>query len=461
MKKILILLILAAGLNACQDNTFVDFDFTGGYFPNQYSVKVFDLANASDTTHSFIVPIVMGGVYKNTQERIFNFEIAPELCNKALFESTKDTISLLPSTHYTLSSANQIIIPAGKLNGSIEVKLTDAFFNDPLASKLHYVIPIRIISVTGLDSVLRGKSSLNNPDVRVASQWSILPKDYIMISVKYISQYQGNYFHRGVSVVKDPTEKIIENTIYNQNTEIWNLLPKGQNMVYVNGARNSKFLSGNAQINLNINSSGSILITDAAGTSIGTGQFIKDGEVIGSIIRNKMVLAYKYSVQYTAPTPENPVKTVDDNDSKINYSGSWSSNSDALFYGGTRHYSNSGSFVYTFTGDGVALYWKTGPTYGAFDVYLDDMTVPVKVDVSTVTPTMLYKQKLYEVSGLPLKSHTIKVVIKNSKNTYFDYLTYNVTQVIIPSGAYTYEANDTIVVKDRIFPVDTFTPLVY
>jgi len=178
-------------------------------------------------------------------------------------------------------------------------------------------------------------------------------------------------------------------------------------------------------------------------------------------IKDLIVLSYNYPVQYTAPTPENPIKTIDDTDPQINYSGAWTANSDASFYGGTRHYSNSGSFTYTFTGDGISLYWKTGPTYGAFDVYLDDMSVPVSLNVSTVTSTALYKQKLYEVTGLPFKSHTIKVVIKNSKNTYFDYLVYTIPQVIIPSGSYTFQANDTLVVKGKVFPVESLTPLIY
>lgn len=462
MKKILIILTITVGLIACQENTFVDFDFTASYFPDQYPVKVFDLANsANDSTHSFQIPIIMGGVYENTQDRIINIEIAPELCTKALFESSKDTLSLMPSAYYTLSSPNQMTIPAGKLNGSIEVKLTDAFFNDPLGSKLHYVIPIRIKNVTNLDSVLRGKSTLGNPDPRVVSQWSVLPKDFIMIAVKYINQYQGNYFHRGASIVKDPTEKVVENNIYNLNNEVWSLLPMGQNQVSINSVRNSKFLAGNQALNVLFNATGSITITNPLGSAIGTGKFVKDGAELGGQKRNLMVLSYKYPVQYTAPTPENPIKTIDDIDSQINYAGAWTANSDASFYGGTRHYSNSGSFVYNFTGDGIALYWKTGPTYGAFDVYLDDMSVPVKVDVSTVTSSALYKQKLYEVTGLPLKSHTIKVVIKNAKNTYFDYLVYTVPQIIIPSGDYTFEAQDTLVLKDRVFPLETFTPLVY
>ena len=81
------------------------------------------------------------------------------LCDNVKFASTNDTIRLLPPAYYTLSSPNKLIIPAGKVNGSIEVQLTDAFFNDPLAIKLGYVIPIRIVSVTNLDYCPSGKNN--------------------------------------------------------------------------------------------------------------------------------------------------------------------------------------------------------------------------------------------------------------------------------------------------------------
>ncbi|MDD5053127.1 MAG: DUF1735 domain-containing protein [Sulfuricurvum sp.] len=462
MKKTLIILILSIGLIACVDNRFEDFNYTAGYFPYQYSVCTFNLNDSTNgNSYKFQIPAIMGGVYRNTNDRVFDIEIATDLCTRALFASTMDTIHLMPSTYYTLGSSDKLTIPAGKLNGSIDLQFTDAFFNDPLACKLHYVIPLRIKSVTSLDSVLRGKSTMDNPDPRVASQWSILPKDYVMIAVKYINKYQGNYFHRGASIIKDPTDKVVENNVYNLNNQIWNLLPFGQNKAYVNSPRNSTLLTGNQKLNLAFSTTGSITITDSIGSVVGTGKFLKNGGNIGSQIRDLIVLSYKYPVQYTAPTPENPIKTVDDIDTKINYVGSWTANSDASFYGGTRHYSNSGSFTYTFTGDGISLYWKTGSTYGAFDVYLDDLSVPVKTDVSTVTPATLYKQKLYEVTGLPFKSHTIKIVVKNAKNTYFDYLVYTIPQIIVPSGSYTFEANDTLVVKDKVFPVETLTPLVY
>lgn len=462
MKKALFIILLSIGFVACVDNKFEDFDYTAGYIPFQYRVCTFNLNDSvNDSTYQFAIPAIMGGVYNNISDRVFDIEVAPELCNRALFASTLDTIHLMPSNYFKIGTDGKLIIPAGKFEGSIDIQLTDAFFNDPLASKLNYVIPIRIKSVSGLDSVLRGKSIVSTPDPRIPAHWSVLPKDYVMVAVKFINKYQGNYYHRGKSIIKDPSGNLVETNIYNLNNQIWNLQPTGTNQVFTRNSRNSKLLSGIQKLNLILNANGGISVTDSIGAVVGTGQFLKNGGELGGQKRDLIALAFEYNVQYTAPTPENPVKTVDDVNSQINYSGAWTANSDASFYGATRHYSTSGSFTFTFTGDGFALYWKTGPSYGAFDVYIDDMTVPVRADVSTVTTATLYKQKLYEATGLTNKSHTIKVVIKNSKNTYFDYLTYTVPQVIIPSGAYLYQANDTLIVKDKIFPVETLTPLVY
>ena len=107
----------------------------------------------------------MGGVYSNTKDRVFTIELAPTLCNKVLFSATNDTLRLMPPTYYTLAS-NQITIPAGQIHGGVEVHLTDAFFNDPLALKLTYVIPLHIVNVANLDSVLRGSAVIGklNPD---------------------------------------------------------------------------------------------------------------------------------------------------------------------------------------------------------------------------------------------------------------------------------------------------------
>jgi len=168
-------------------------------------------------------------------------------------------------------------------------------------------------------------------------------------------------------------------------------------------------------------------------------------------------------VPYTAPVIEGPIQTRNDGDPSIKYSGTWTNLSQGGNYNNDATYSSTigSSFTFTFTGDGIALYFKTGSTYGAFDVYLDDMTNPVATNVSVKTAATLYQQKVFEKAGLTFKSHTLKVVIAAGANTIFDYLVYTVPQDVLPSGNYIFEAKDTLVLKDRVVSIESFVPVVH
>ena len=263
MKKILIILSLCIGLIACENQMkeFPDFDYTTGYFPYQYPVRTLVLGdyiydNTNDNNHKFLVSAAMGGVYANTRDRVFDIEVASNLCTNVLFASTKDTIKLLPPAYYTLSSTSKLVIPAGEVNGGIEVQLKDVFFDDPLAIKMGYVLPIRIVKAANLDSVLRGKSTLANPDPRIPAQWSVVPKDYTMFAVNFINPYHGKYLHRGTSVVKDASGTVLQTTVYRTpyivNNEIWSLVTTAKNTVNVLGALRSTLITGRFEYGLNI-----------------------------------------------------------------------------------------------------------------------------------------------------------------------------------------------------------------
>ena len=306
MNKILIILMLCLGLIACsnQKNEFPDFAYTTGYFPYQYPVRTLVLGdyiydNTNDNNHKFLISATMGGVYSNNKDRLFNIEVANSLCTNALFNTTSDTIRLMPPAYYTLSS-KQIKIPAGQVNGGIEVQLTDAFFNDPLAIKLGYVIPIRIVSVASLDSVLRGKPLIVNPDPRVDAQWTILPKDFTMFAVNFINPYHGMYLHRGVSLVKNVSATILETNVYRTpyivNNEIWSLVTTGRNQVTVQGSMRSTLIPGTLKMNLAFATDGSCTITQATGSTFtitGSGKFMKDADEWGNEKRDAIYINYQ------------------------------------------------------------------------------------------------------------------------------------------------------------------------
>ena len=306
MKNILILLTLFTGLIACENQKieFPDFVYTSGYFPYQYPVRTLVLGdyiydNTNDNNHKFLISAAMGGVYSNTKDREFDIEVANSLCANALFQSNNDTIRLMPPTYYTLSS-NKLIIPAGKVNGGIEVHLNDAFFDDPLAIKLGYVIPIRIVNSTSVDSVLRGKSSKVNPDPRVDAEWDILPKDFTMFAVNYINPYHGMYLHRGLNVVKNASATVLETNIYRTpyivDNEIWSLVTTGKNQVTVQANSRSALIPGILKMNLTFANDGSCTITQAVGSTLiitGSGKFTSGADEWGNKKRDAIHINYQ------------------------------------------------------------------------------------------------------------------------------------------------------------------------
>ncbi len=305
MKKILILLTLATSLNAChKDTEFSDFGSTAGYFPYQYPVRTLVLGNyiydnTNDNNHIFLISAAFGGVLENKVNREFSVELAPDLCDSVLFNSTKDTIHLMPTSYYTLSS-NDITIPPGKVNAGIEVHLTDAFFDDPLAIKLAYVIPMRIVSATNLDSVLRGEPIAVNPDPRIASDWAVQPKDFTMFAIKFINRYHGKYLHRGASVVKDASSIVLEDTLYAApyvvQDEIWSLVTTGKNQVNVLANSHSKIITGTFDMNLTFTDSTSCTISEGDGSAYsisGGGQFVINGDEWGNEKRDAIFINYQ------------------------------------------------------------------------------------------------------------------------------------------------------------------------
>jgi hypothetical protein len=307
MKKILVIITLVIGLIACKNQKvdFPNFDYTSGYFPYQYPVRTLVLGdyiydNANDNNHMFVINVTMGGVYSNEKDRAFDMSLDPTLCKKVLFTSTNDTIRLMPATYYTLSSSTNIVIPKGEIMGGIKVQLTDAFFNDPLAIKNSYVIPLRLNGSLDVDTILKGLSVISNPDPRISTQWTIVPKDFTMFCVKYINPYHGTYLHRGVAVVKNAAATVLETTPYRttfiEQNELWNVKTASMSQVTVTGNVRSTLITGTFNMLMTFAADGSCVVTQATGsayTITGTGKFLQDGDLWGNKKRDVIYLQYQ------------------------------------------------------------------------------------------------------------------------------------------------------------------------
>lgn len=308
MKKIFLILTLAIGLLSCEnfDIDHPDFDYTSGFFPYQFPVRTLVLGdyiydNTNDNDHKFVISVAMGGVYENEKDRAFEIQVDNSLCNNILFASGGSAIKALPSNYYTLSSPSKIVIPKGKMNGGVEVQLTDAFFSDPDAIKNTYVVPIRLKSTNDVDSILVGSSPNPQADPRIASQWTIAPKNFTMFAVKYINEFHGNYFHYGSNVVKDAANAQVETTTYStpyvENNAVAKLTTTGRYQVQVTTNFRSTKMTGNYTLLLTFNGNNCTVSAPAGSpyTITGTGEFKSKAYEWGNKKRDGIVLKYTIS----------------------------------------------------------------------------------------------------------------------------------------------------------------------
>lgn len=286
MKKIFFILLIMTALYSCEnfDKDHPDFDYTAGYFPYQFPVRTLVLGdyifdNENDNAHKFVISAAIGGVYENTRDRVFTFQVDESLCNNLLFSADGPQVKAMPKSYYTLSNTSQIVVPKGKHNGGVEVQLTDAFFNDPLAITLGYVVPLRMTGSNDVDTILVGDPAVANADPRIPAQWSIAPKNFTMFAVKYINEYHGNYFHYGASKVKDAAGAVVENTTYSETyverNPVAKMLTTGRHQVSLTTFFNSAVMSGEFTLLLNFNNN-NVTVSAPAGsdyTATGSGQF--------------------------------------------------------------------------------------------------------------------------------------------------------------------------------------------
>lgn len=308
MKRIsaLFITILALGAFSCQNDDweFSDFDYTSVYFPYQYPVRtlvlgdyVFD--NENDNNMRFTIAARVGGMYENHSNWSVQFRVADELAED-LEDANGNTIMALPSAYYTLNPASELVIPKGQFDGRIEVQLTEDFFEDPLAVGTNYVIPL-VITTSNADSVLSGSPApgFENPDPRIAGQWSFTPKNFTLFGIKYVNQYHGKYLLRGQSEIKDGGGQVIETVVYRApyvvDDEVWFIKTTGKNEATLEGRSLRGVTAGNYSMLLTFDENNNCTITatdDSALPVDGNGKYVKDGDEWGGEKRDVLHLTY-------------------------------------------------------------------------------------------------------------------------------------------------------------------------
>lgn len=318
MKKVfLISVVLLTVLAACnKDWEFPDYKYSTVYFPYQSPIRtivlgedVFD--NTLDNERKFLIMASMGGVYENKKDITLDVAVESSLAQRLKFGSASgDEVIEMPANYYKLPANMKIVIPAGKVMGGIEVQLTDAFFADPRSVKNTFVIPMKILSVTNADSVLRGTSSKTSPDPRNVGDWGVAPKDFTLYAVKYVNPYHGVYLRRGVDVVTgtggntslDTT--VVYRKTYVEQDEVVSVFTKSlmQDSIALN-AKNVGNVNASYKLVLTFDNSGKCTVTEPVGSPYsvtGNGSFVKKGDMWGNEKRD--VLYLKYQVNFAETT---------------------------------------------------------------------------------------------------------------------------------------------------------------
>lgn len=308
MKRILIsfLSIALVGLYSCQnqDWEFDDYEYTAAYFPYQTPVRtlildedyIFD--NENDLQLKFLISATMGGVYENNQDIMVEYAIDESLVS-GLVNDNGEPLIPLPDNYYDIVNGqnNTIIIPSGKMFGSLEIQLSEAFLQDEKAIGVNYVVPVKMISAT-TDSVLRGKPAIAEPDPRVSSDWDFMPKDYTLFGIKYVNRYHGRYLLRGQSQITDDLGNPVETVEYRQpnvvDDEVVSVYTNTPNsIIYANALRGG---SGNFEFEVTFNDNGDATITETENSDFavtGTGKFAKNADEWGDKQRNAIYLDYE------------------------------------------------------------------------------------------------------------------------------------------------------------------------
>ena len=290
MKKLLIPIILLIVFASChnKDADFPDFDYQTVYFAYQYPVRTItfgeDIFNTDlDNEGKCKIMATTGGVYVSRKNLNIGIAVDPSLLGTGLrFGAGKDEILAMPNNYYTLAS-NNITIPEGSLTGGVEVQLTDAFFNDPKSIKNTYVIPIRMMTKSNVDSILAGK-------------------DFILYAIKYVNTWHGNYLRRGKDVITGSVNKtVVRHMPYVEDDEVNKLYTRSRKEIeFPVVFKDKNGVNVNCPLLLTFDDAGKCTIAAANGTftATGNGQFVKRGEKNswGSKDRDALYLSYNVTL---------------------------------------------------------------------------------------------------------------------------------------------------------------------
>lgn len=259
MKKVLCVLILLTILSSCYDNYLNDYPYNSVYFVYQTDVRTLVVGEGMKVK----IGVTLGGIKENVIDRnvviaVNNDLITPEILstmkNGASYikdaVSSVNTLLPLPSNYFTLSG-NNIVIKAGQHSGSVDLKADSAnFLADAATLIATYAIPVSITQAEA-DSVPKSKK-------------------YSVIGLKYENMLFGNYWHGGVTTVKDASGNKTNTinyytTIPTPENKIWKLITVAPNKLTTNGY--SEKVTNKGEIVLTLDGT-NITVSSATGSTV-------------------------------------------------------------------------------------------------------------------------------------------------------------------------------------------------
>jgi hypothetical protein len=321
MQKFILFSLIITLLTSCQNDDwdFPDYGYNAVYFSYQYPVRTLTMGEdlfdtSSDNEHKCKIMATWGGGYINKGNVVIDFVVDESLCNNLTFKDDGADVKAMPSNYYTLAS-NKINIPAGSLSGGVEVQLTDAFFADPLALQRNYVIPLVLTQVQNADSILKGKTDVENPNRCVTDNWEVVPKDYILYAIKYINTWDGNYLRRGKDVITKggDTETAIRHEVYVEDDEICKLNTLSlSELEFPLTFKDENGNNINVSLTLTFDNENNCTIASRSGnaTATGTGKFVKKGDKNSWGDKDRDVLYLQYNVEVGGTQQYNTADTL-------------------------------------------------------------------------------------------------------------------------------------------------------
>lgn len=286
MKKITIVCLALMGLmSSCYEDYIKEFDYTSIYFPYQTDVRTFIIGEGMKIE----VGAALGGIRQNAKDRVVNFNLDEKLLTPDILAAMKSGVTyikdavqpvtalkLLPTDYFTISDKARMVIKSGEHSGTVVIKADSAkFLQDAATINPVYALPF-YITTADADSV---------PPT----------KRYAVIALKYENMLYGNYWHGGVTTVKDASGKVIKTTNYfttipSPESKVVNLKTIAPNALQMNMISDQ---TGAMKITFNGNT---VTVSQATGSKV---EVLPDGESVYNKAKllqdRKLILRYKYA----------------------------------------------------------------------------------------------------------------------------------------------------------------------